>query len=242
MRALLRIGLLLPCCLVACAEPTSELTSDIVVGGAYRVDFITPPEGVLAVAALDINEHGQVAGNAVGPSGPDGFTWSARDGFVTLARVATADFMSAFAINKRGVVAGNAEWSDGTSHPVIWVDPASPQELGIDGTANDINDRGHVVGGLITPVQQAYLWTPAGGVTVLGSLGGPYSVAYGMNDRDEVVGTSELPDGTFHAFVWSKGRMIDLGALGGSYSEGYAINDAGEVTGIYQRGATETRV
>ena len=244
MRALLRSGLLWPCCLVvACstrlASPEPAPTGEI----AYRLDWIAPPDGVLAAAALDINDQGQVAGAAVGLAGQDAFTWSPRDGFVTLARFPTADFMSAFAINESGVVAGNAEWQDGTSRPVIWTDPGHAQDLGISGTANDINDRGHVVGTLSPQgLGVAYLWDATNGATLLGTLGGSYSVAYGVNAADEVVGTSELADGSSHAFVWSNGTMTDLGALGGSYSDASAITDAGEVTGSYQGPSNEIRV
>jgi len=226
----------------------------------YRVDMITPPDGLVAYAALDINDQGQVAGDSEGPSGPDAFTWSARDGFVALARVATADFMSARGINASGAVAGNAEWQDGRSRPVVWFDPAHAEEIGIHGrfvfespkaswsvesaVANDINDRGHVVGATssVEFAEVAYLWDRQQGMTLLGTLGGPTSRAYGVNAHDDVVGTSELADGTSHAFLWSSGTMTDLGALGGVYSQASAISDSGEVTGEYQQASGEVRV
>ncbi len=260
MRALLRSGLLWPSCLVACSatplmSPGSEYREVV-----YRVDSIAPPEGLLAVAAADINNQGQVAGSALGPSGQEAFTWSAGNGFVTLARIATADHMSAVAINESGVVVGNADWQDGTSRPVLWVDPGHAQDLGVSGryafespeaswsvesaTATGINNRGHVVG--TTSASEfagvAYLWDATRGMELLGTLGGLSSWAWAVNASDDVVGTSEMPDGTSHAFLWSKGSMTDLGALGGAYSEAYAISDASEVTGVYQRPSGETRV
>jgi probable HAF family extracellular repeat protein len=262
MRSLIGCGLLWSFCLVACsANPLQGPEGALNAPVAYRLDMIVAPDGVVAVAALDINNHGQVAGAAEGgPSGPDAFTWSAQGGFVTLARLATADFMSAFAINESGAVAGNAHWQDGNSRPVVWFDPGHAQDLGVLGrfvfespktswsaefaVANDINDRGHVVGATssVAFAEVAYLWDAEQGMTPLGTLGGPTSRAYGVNAHDDVVGTSELADGTSHAFLWSRGTMTDLGALGGVYSEGYAINDAGEVTGIYQLPSGEGRV
>ena len=151
--------------------------------------------------------------------------------------------MSAVAINESGVVAGNAEWEDGTSRPVIWTDPAHAQDLGVSGTANDLNDSGHVVGTLSPQgLGVAYLWDATSGAMSLGTLGGSWSIADGVNATDEVVGTSELADGTSHAFLWSQGTMTDLGALDGIYSAAYAISNSGQVTGTYQRSSDETRV
>lgn len=221
------------------------------------MELIGGPDGALAVAAADINDQGQVAGTN---SAFDAFTWSARGGFVTLARIATADFMSAFAINNSGAVAGNAEWQDGTSRPVVWFDPGQAQNIGVHGrfefnspktswsvesaVANDINDRGHVVGATSSTdfAEVAYLWDSQQGMTLLGTLGGPTSRAYSVNANDDVVGTSELADGTSHAFLWSQGTMTDLGALGGVYSQASAISDSGEVTGEYQQASGEVRV
>ena len=66
----------------------------------------------------------------------------------------------------------------------------------------------------------------------LGTFGGGFSIANAINDRDEVVGNSALPDFTAHAFLWRNGTMQDLGTLGGSYSEARGINNHGQVVGI----------
>jgi len=72
-------------------------------------------------------------------------------------------------------------------------------------------------------------------VTDLGTLGGGYSFAYGVNDHGEVVGDSELAAGdrARHAFLWRGGTMmIDLGALEGhSDSIAFDINNHGQVVG-----------
>ena len=66
----------------------------------------------------------------------------------------------------------------------------------------------------------------------IGTLGGSYSAAYGINDSGQVVGWSETAAGAQHAFVWDeKVGMADLGTLGGSASCAYAINNAGHVVG-----------
>jgi len=47
----------------------------------------------------------------------------------------------------------------------------------------------------------------------LGTLGGRYSYAYGMNDLAQVVGMSYRADWTQVAFLWEDGVMTDLGFL-----------------------------
>lgn len=244
MRALLRSGVLWPCCLLACSA--TPLASAPEGEATYRLDSITPPDGVMALDAIDINDQGQVAGSSLGPAGQDAYTWSAKGGFVALARFPTAYYMEAVAINESAVVAGNAWWEDGTSRPVIWTDPAQAQDLGVSGAAQGMNDLGHVVG-YASPqgfagIGEAFLWDATNGATLLGTLGGTWSEANGVNASDDVVGTSETADGQSHGFLWSHGTMIDLTAVGDTYSEGYAISDAGVVTGIHSGPSGETRV
>jgi probable HAF family extracellular repeat protein len=75
------------------------------------------------------------------------------------------------------------------------------------------------------------LWED-GRLTDLGTLGGPNSQATGINERGQVIGTSDAADGRNHAFVWTNGRMIDLGpvdpGLEGAPAE---ISDAGYIVG-----------
>ena len=60
-------------------------------------------------------------------------------------------------------------------------------------------------------------------VVDLGTLGGTFGLAYGINDKGQVDGFANLPgDKTQHAFVFAKGMMTDLGTLGGPNSQSYA--------------------
>lgn len=242
------------------AQESVGSSSEELLALTYRTDFITAPEGVTVGSAEDINDRGQVVGTSSSALGPDGYVWSARAGFTTLARLPGAAWTSPAAINERGAIAGTAFLDGNTRRPVLWSAPDTVQDLGTYGPyvyvgpdsswsvnsaiATDINARGHVVGSTSAPDsgEEAYLWRPGSGMQLLGTLGGPYSTAWSVNARDEVVGTADLPDGFRHGFLWSNGEMIDLGALGGSYSEAYAINDLGVVTGIYQTPSGETRV
>lgn len=73
-------------------------------------------------------------------------------------------------------------------------------------------------------------------VTDLGTLGGSYSVAYGLNAGGQVVGAAYTQgDATYHAFLYSGGGLQDLGTLsGGTYSTAFGINDGGVVVGLAQ--------
>ena len=70
-------------------------------------------------------------------------------------------------------------------------------------------------------------------VTDLGTLGGNSSIAFGINDLGQIVGSAAIAGNSAqHAFVYSNGTMTDLGALGGNYGIATAINNLGQVVGI----------
>jgi probable HAF family extracellular repeat protein len=66
----------------------------------------------------------------------------------------------------------------------------------------------------------------------LGTLGGSYSYAFGIDRDGAVVGVSATSDGQEHAFLWRNGTLTDLGvAVGGGSSSARAINRSGDVVG-----------
>ena len=85
----------------------------------------------------------------------------------------------------------------------------------------------------------AFLWQD-GTMQDLGTLGGPDSVAYLVNERAQIAGQSftnnisnpvtGLP--TAHPFLWEDGEMRDIGTLGGTIALPAGLNNRGQVTGV----------
>jgi probable HAF family extracellular repeat protein len=69
-------------------------------------------------------------------------------------------------------------------------------------------------------------------MTPLGTLGGTWSIAYAINDQNQIAGQAYTRGNrAAHAFRFTNGQMVDLGTLGGSSSWGLAINNGGTVVG-----------
>lgn len=79
-----------------------------------------------------------------------------------------------------------------------------------------VNSLGHAVGfrfaAALAPFQ-ATLWQD-GALVDLGTLGGDTSTAFGINDSDQIVGSSKIDAHYTHAFIYQDGSMQDLGAPG----------------------------
>jgi len=65
----------------------------------------------------------------------------------------------------------------------------------------------------------------------LGTLGGVSSVAYGINNKGQIVGYSDLSNGATRAFLYENGKMKNLGSLANNTSVARAINNGGQVVG-----------
>jgi probable HAF family extracellular repeat protein len=164
----------------------------------------------------------------------------------------------AFAINSAGTVTGSEEWSRAYRRPgegqgpygagwdindagdvvggfnaYVWTADGTITGLGtLPGQSYSIalwiNNARQVAG---TSGTRGFFWQN-GTMQDLGTLGGNATEPTDLNEAGQVVGQSSLPNGSFHAFVWSPGGgMVDLGTLGGANSRANAVNASGQVVG-----------
>jgi probable HAF family extracellular repeat protein len=197
--------------------------------------------------ALDINNLGQITGNAQTPLGEaaprlNTFLWNAPGPMLNLGVLpGSNNFSRGYAINDAGTVVG--EFDNNTSRAFIY---ASGTLSGLTrlagdndrGVAHDINNNGLVVGISSNGVaSRATLWTQ-GQASDLGSVDGLSTTparAWGLNDAGSAVGLSrrDTSGSTSQATLWRPGQVpLGLGSLlPDSFSQAYAINASGVIVG-----------
>jgi probable HAF family extracellular repeat protein len=135
--------------------------------------------------------------------------------------------------NRQEAVVG-AVWSHGQEQTLGSIDgyPSTmPHAINLGGeiagwastSANSVDSRA---------VMRACVWR-SNALTLLGTLGGRNSQAFGINSHNIVVGVAQRADGVRHAFLAQNDSLRDLGTLpGGTFSQAYAINTAGQIVGV----------
>jgi probable HAF family extracellular repeat protein len=158
-------------------------------------------------------------------------------------------FSRGFGIDGSGQVVGDATFDKAglTSHAALFskgsvYDLGTQRGSGTFSRANGINASGQVVGfsseKLDGEEARAFITNTSGrsaGMVDMGTLGGQYAQAWGINDSGFVTGNSQTKSEmgmVTHAFVWQNGtRMLDLGTLAGDFSYGTFINANNHVIG-----------
>ena len=155
---------------------------------------------------------------------------------------------AAGAANNEGQAVGSSDTTgQAASHAALW-DNGTVVDLGTldgpDGTSNSysINNRGQIAGASFRAdgTFHGVLWQGHNMVD-LGTLGGADSLALGLNDNGQIIGTSEYDDVVnpifgfplFRPVIWYKGTITDLGPEpnGGIGGDGFDINNRGQAVG-----------
>ena len=210
------------------------------------------------VGGASVNLRGDVVGQEILPAGPRrAFVW--RDGQAFDLGSLGGPSAGARGINLFDFVAGAADGADGTERAVLWrlnsalaLSSIHALELGTFGgnasEGNDINNFGFVVGFAYTTTpdptftlefgQTAHGFEWIGRLHDLGTLGGPNSIAIGINDKGSIVGWSQvsLDPGPFgipnlHAVIWKDGKITDMGSFGGPISLALSVNNQDTAVG-----------
>ncbi|MEO8634993.1 MAG: hypothetical protein ABI587_06930 [Gemmatimonadales bacterium] len=216
-----------------------DATRAVQWSGAAAVQDLGNLPGLPSDIANDINQAGTIVGFSFGSSlsFARAFVWERGLGMRAL-RDLGGNAGIAQAINSSGIVVGWAADSFGTVHAARWDAAGVLTDLNPPGgtsIAIDTTDAGDIIGWIfpLGAVQEhAHMWRADGAEIDLGTLGGPLSNGFGINNTRAAVGYADphFPDENV-AFIWEQARgMRPLGY--GPRSQAFAISDPGRSVGL----------
>jgi probable HAF family extracellular repeat protein len=203
------------------------------------------------------------SGDAVGSSGlaGAGVYWSHaalyHAGAVTDLTPSTNAYSVAFAINEHGAIAGAFEPTSTTGYHAFVYAQGTFTDIGMSGThdssyAKAINGLGHLAGEQSTSSPQSgvtsmtgFLYRDGAFVEINPLPNYPFNYAFGINDKDAVVGYSTSNFQSFRGWIWSKGKTSDLTALlrpadsGWIVERAMGIDDRGRIVGTGLKNGVE---
>ena len=120
---------------------------------------------------------------------------------------------SAHLISDNGVVAGNLQ--DGSDFSFVWSAQTGFVVLTLvfhrRQRERHRDRRRRYAGGELL----GFIWTPAEGLVTIGDLGGGHTIPADVTSSGLVVGSSSIPGGPEHAFMWTRaGGIVDLDPTG----------------------------
>ncbi len=184
------------------------------------------------------------------------FLWSTSEGMIDLGILGN-ESSAAWGINDRGQVVGSSEIiKPHDRHGFLWDPVEGLTDLGVypggeQSYAVDINNSGQIIGSTYDIEQydrwaRATLWDTNGGISELGTLGGPGSWGFAINNSDQIVGRAhgvpiiehepyyQVIDYNDDAFLWDPQEgMTSIGGFDGAfYSNATDINNQTQVVGF----------
>ena len=195
--------------------------------------------GLPSALANGINQDGTIVGFAFTNDfvTSRAFIWHSDTGMQALEELG-GNASLAEAINADGTAVGWSYDAGGVLHAVKWDPSGSLTDLNPSGAISQalgINDAGDVVGWVFPAggsASQAHLWRHDGTEIDLGTLGGPGSQAFGVNNSVAIVGVSDRPPPLAPvAFIWRPATGMRSLGMGGN-SQAFAINDLGRSVGL----------
>ena len=216
--------------------------------GSSENGLIDPLLGVPEIRAVLWTDDGQIVDLGTLEGGNESFATAVNDR-KQVAGFSLNTIPDPFSLNPCAIY-GTCEPNFTQTRGFIW-EHGVMQDLGTLGGPDTfpeaMNDRGQVVGWSYTnstpnanggwncppgvPTEDPFFWDN-GQMVDIGTLGGTCGQAIFINNRGQVVGTSNLArNQTTHAFLWERGALQDIGTLGGANAQADWISDSGLIVG-----------
>lgn len=200
-----------------------------------------------SAVAYAINDAGQVVGSAVTSDGSNHPFLSSNGTMTDLGTLGSPKgtdwWNSAQGVNKAGAVTGTSYDAQGNFFAFFWKSGKMTKMGTLGGLWSQgyaINNKGQVTGLAYTKNGSAHAFLANCATCPLRDLGtfaGSTSTVwgFGINDSGVVVGQSTFK-GTYHAFVYSNGKIKDLNTMiptksGWVLNEANGINNSGQIVG-----------
>jgi probable HAF family extracellular repeat protein len=224
------------------------VSANATIVGSSENGLTDPLLGVPEIRAVLWTKEGKIIDLGTLEGGYESFATAVNDG-KQVAGFSLNTIPDPFSMNPCAIY-GICEPNFTQTRGFIW-EHGAMQDLGTLGGPDTfpeaMNDHGQIVGWSYTnstpnanggfacppgvPTQDPFFWDK-GKLVDIGTFGGTCGQAIFINNRGQVVGTSNLAGNqATHAFLWESGTLKDIGTLGGVNAQADWISDSGLIVG-----------